>query len=412
MSNTAVTYMLGFFFWMAVARFYSESEVGFGAAIISAINLLAIISLAGLNFSTIRFLSQADKPKKLINSSFTLSGLISLVTATVFIATVDFWSPALSFVKQNAVFFIVFVILAIFSTWSILMNSVFIARRSAGFVLTKNVILSSLKIPLVIALSIYFNTFGVVSSWVIALGIALAISVFFFLPKTEGGFRPVPTISFSVFKNVRQYSAGSYLASLLARAPMMILPLMVVNLLGTGSNAYFYISWMLASVIFTIPESVSRSLFAEGSHSAQNIKRNVTRSVKFTLLLLVPTVIFLMITGKWLLLFFGPGYSSNAQALLWLLILASLPRGMNNIYFGILRVQGRLKELVIIRGFIAVSLLTLSYLFMSVYGLIAIGYAWLGVQIFISIAIAFRLNSGASGYVGSEGDDWEEGNHF
>lgn len=78
MLNTAITSLLGFFFWMIVARFYTEAEVGFSSAIISAISLLALISLVGFNVSLVRFLPHADKPQALINSCYTLSGLISL----------------------------------------------------------------------------------------------------------------------------------------------------------------------------------------------------------------------------------------------------------------------------------------------------------------------------------------------
>jgi len=81
MLNTGVMALLGFFFWMIVARFYTEADVGFSSAIISAINLLTLISLVGLNISLIRFLPQSDKPQDLINSCYTLSGLISLVVA-------------------------------------------------------------------------------------------------------------------------------------------------------------------------------------------------------------------------------------------------------------------------------------------------------------------------------------------
>jgi len=123
-------------------------------------------------------------------------------------------------------------------------------------------------------------------------------------------------------------------------------------------------------------------------------------------------VVALIAVAKWLLLLFGPGYSTNALVLLWLLILASLPRGINQVYIGLLRVQGRLKELVLIRGFIALSVLTLSFFLMSAYGMIAIGYVWLGVQIVVSIALAFRLGSWASRFSHTEGSDWEDGDHF
>ncbi len=208
--------------------------------------------------------------------------------------------------------------------------------------LSQNTIFSLLKIPMVVALAIFFHTFGVVASWGIALGIAFAISVFLFLPRVEVGYKLVPTLSLSQFKGMRQYSAGSYLASLLGRAPIMILPLMVVNLLGTESNAYFYVAWMIANSLVAIPQSVSQSLFVEGSYSQDNIKENVTRSIKLTFLLLVPVVAVLIIAAKWILLAFGPSYSANALNLLWLLSLSSLPRGISHVYIGLLRVQDKL----------------------------------------------------------------------
>ena len=103
MTSTAVMALLGLFFWVVVARFYTEAEVGYSSAIISVVNLLAILSLVGLNDSLIRFLPQADEPQKLINSSFTLTTLISLAIAGIFVAGVDFWSPALAFIKGHAI---------------------------------------------------------------------------------------------------------------------------------------------------------------------------------------------------------------------------------------------------------------------------------------------------------------------
>ncbi|MEE9399121.1 MAG: hypothetical protein V3V23_02535, partial [Dehalococcoidales bacterium] len=380
MLNTVIMSLLGFFFWMVVARFYSMIEVGYSSAIISAIRLLALLSLVGLNFSVIRFLPQADRPKELINSSFTLSALISLVIAAIFIAGLNFWSPRLSFIGQNAIFALTFLVVAVLFTLSNLMGAVFIARRGAGFVLSKNAILSLLRIPLLVVLATLFHTFGVIASWGIAIAIALTISVFLFLPRVEDGYKPAPALELSHISDIWRYSGSSYLASLLSMAPTMILPLMVLNVLGTQGNAYFYIAWMIASLLFAIPRSVSRSLFAEGSYSEENIKENVTRSIKLTFMLLVPAVIVMMVAAKWVLIAFGWTYSVNALKLLWLLTLSSLPLGISQIYFGLLRVQYRLKELVIIQGFIAIAVLTLSFFIMPTHGIIGIGYVWLGIQ--------------------------------
>jgi O-antigen/teichoic acid export membrane protein len=412
MSDTAATSLLGFFFWMAVARFYSETEVGLGSAAISAVNLLSILSAVGLSFSIIRFLSKSARPRGLINSSFVLSGLISLAAAAVFLAGVDFWSPALSFVRHNVIFCLAFVIVTILTTLSNLIDSVFVAKRSAGFVLSKNAVFAGLKILLVIVLAFFFRTFGVFASWGIALGVACLISLFLFLPRVEAGYKPVPVLDMGQFRGTWRYSASNYLASLLGKAPNVVLPLMVVNLLGTQSNAYFYIAWMIASFLFTIPGSISRSLFAEGSHSGENLGEQVASSIKFNFLLLVPAVIVMLVIARWILLLFGPGYSTNGLTLLWLLILASLPRGLNNVYIGLLRVQDRLTELLLIRGFITIATLVLSFFFMKSYGMMAVGYVWLGVQLAVAIAVAFRLSRQPGRFGHAEGSDWEDGNHF
>jgi len=390
MLTTVVMALLGFFFWMIVARFYTEAEVGFGSAIISAISLLSIISMVGLNISLVRFLPHADKPQDLINSCYTLSGLISLVIAGIFLAGLGFWSPALAFVNQNAIFASAFVVFAIFWTLSNVVNYTFIARRRAGFVLWKDTIFSILKLPLPILFVLFFHTFGIVASWGIAVAVAVVVSVFLFLPRVQDSYKPVPTLKLNLLKDMWRYSSGNYLANLFMASPAFILPLMVVNMLGAEQNAYFYVGWMMAALLFAIPLAVSQSLFAEGSHFEDKLKENVTRSLKFTYLLLVPSVIVLILAGKWLLLAFGQSYSLNALHLLWVMSLSSLPLAISYIYTGILRVTGRIKELMAIWGFVALSVLLASYLIMPVTGIIGIGYAWLGAQIVVAIYILAR----------------------
>jgi O-antigen/teichoic acid export membrane protein len=98
----------------------------------------------------------------------------------------------------------------------------------------------------------------------------------------------------------------------------------------------------------------------------------------------------LILVGKWLLLAFGQSYSLNALKLLWILSLSSLPLAINHIYSGILRVKSRLKELMAIWGFIALSVLLASYLVMPAAGIMGIGYAWLGAQTVVAIYVLAR----------------------
>jgi len=379
-TNTAVMALLGFLFWVVVARFYTKAEVGYSSAIIAASSFIAIVGLGGLDASLIRFLPRAEKPQQLINSAFTLATLVSLVMAGIFVAGVDFWSPTLDFIKGNIIFTVVFIVITPLWALSCLVGSTFIAKRRAGFVLSTNVITSLLRIPLPILFVLFFHSFGIIASWGIALGIAMAVSLFLFLPRVQKHYKPVPTLKLDLIKSIWKYSGGNYLASLFTAIPTTVMPLIVVNLLGPVQNAYFYIAWMMATMLFAIPLGVSHSLFAEGSHFHDKLKEQVTKSLKFNFLLLIPAAILLILIGKWLLLVFGQSYSLNALTLLRILVISSLPLSINYIYISILRVSYRIKELVTIWGFIALTMLVISYLVMPVSGIIGTGYAWLGVH--------------------------------
>jgi len=385
--NTAITSLLGFFFWMIVARYYSEAEVGYSSAIISAISLLVVISLAGLNSSIIRFLPRAEKPRELINSCLTFSGLASVIIATIFVMGIDFWSPALVFIKENIVFTLAFIIFTSVRTISTLVNDTFVASRKANFVLFKSAIFSIVKLPLPVLLVSFFLSFGVVASWGIAAIVALAFSLFLLLPRVQANYKPIPALNTGMIKELWRYSSISYVANLLSSSLGLILPLLVVNVLDSSQNAFFYVAWMLSSLLFAIPHAVSHSLFAEGSHFEDRLRENVLKSLKFIFLLLVPSIIVLVLAGKWLLLAFGQSYSLNALKLLWILSISSLPVAFTSLYTTILRVKNRLKELIILWACIVFIVLVVGYLTMPDIGIEGVGYAWLGTHILVSIYI-------------------------
>jgi len=393
MANTIVMTGLGFFFWMVVARFYTEAEVGLGAAIISAMSFLAMLSRLGFGAALIRFLPKAEKPVDIINSCFTLSGMVALTLAAIFMAGLNLWSPAIGFITENLIFAIAFAVFVLLWALSGLTDYIFVAKRRAEFVLSKGALFSLLKIPIPILLVLFFHAFGIAASWGIAVGVAVAVSLFFFLPRVQSHYRPVPKLSVGAISNMWRYSTGNYLASLFATAPTLILPIMVVNLIGAAYNAYFYVAWMIAGLLFAIPFAVSQSLFAEGAHFEDKLAVNVGRAFKLIFSLLVPAALLLWLLGNWLLSLFGEGYALNGLMLLHILVLSSLFIGVNHVYNSILRVEGRIRELALIFGFTAAAVLLGSYFVLPKTGIIGIGYVWLATQGLVTLYVLFALRS-------------------
>ena len=410
MFNHGLITGFGFFFWMVVARFYTEAEVGLGAAIISAISLLALLGKLGFDVALVRFLPTAARPSHLINSCLTLATLAALVIAGIFVAGLHVWSPALIFIQKNALFTTAFIFFTVFWTLFGVSSAIFVARRRASFALSKNAVYSLLKIPLPIVLGLFFHAFGIVASWGIASGAALAVSVFVLLPRTQHGYRPVPKIDLGVVRDIRRYAAGNYFANLLYAAPGLVLPLIIVNLLGPEENAYFYVAWTIGGLLFAIPAAVAASLFAEGSHFEVPLGMNVGRSYKFIFLILIPSIAVIMLAAKWLLLAFGPGYSANALRLLWVLALSSVFHGISSAYYSVLRVQGKARELAGIYAFMSIAVLVGSYFILPVTGIVGVGYVWIGAQAVVSLYVVVRMRTRAAKAVpGQAVDDQEWG---
>jgi O-antigen/teichoic acid export membrane protein len=390
-ANTVVTTGLGFFFWMVAARFYTPYEVGVASAVISAVYFLSLLSMLGLDVAIVRFLPKTQKPVELINACLTLTGIVALIIGGIFLAGLGLWSPALIFVRERAEFALAFLLFAFGWTLSGTIGSIFIAKRRAEFNLAKNTIISLLKIPLPILLVLFFHAFGIVSSWGIAAGIAIVICLFFFLPRIQESYKPVPSLNLNIVKNIWKYSIGNYFVSILAATPSFILPIMIVNILSGEQNAYFYVAWTIASLLFSIPSAASQSLFAEGSHFEDELRINANKAMRFALVLLVPAVILVVLLGKWLLLAFGSSYSSHALTLLWILGASSIFVGINSVYYTTLLVRHRIRELLVLRGFITIAVLVTSVLIMPSMGIAGIGYAWLGAQALVSIYVALAM---------------------
>jgi len=391
MLASGINSLAGFVFWAVAARLYPAEGVGLAAAAISAIGLLALLSTLGMDYGLIRFLpGSGDKAKNILNSCFTLSGLVSVALAVIFLSGLKLWSPALLRIQQNPVFFISFVIFALAAVYRVFAERTFIAGRRAGFALTQGLVFNLLRFIPLVALAPLFNVFGIFASWGIGLGLAVIVSIPFLIPRVQPGYRPAPKIDRKSIGNMMHFSFANYGANIFWAIPILCLPLMVVNLLGAEANAYFYVGWALGYLLVSIPVTVSFSLFAEGSHSEEQLGHNIDRSLRL-LLVLVPVIAIVFLAGERVLALFGSAYAENATTLLWVLAVSAIPVGLNHTYFTVKRVQKRMRGVIGLSAFIAVVTMVLSYLLLPRVGIIGAGIGWLIPQAIVAVAITPSL---------------------
>jgi O-antigen/teichoic acid export membrane protein len=378
MMNSTMLALTGFFFWIAAARLYSTEVVGLASSAIAAIGLLSLLSVLGLDYGLIRFLPGAgEKAREMINSCFTIGGAVSIILALIFLAGLDVWSPALLPIRDNLLYLFAFIIFAFTTTIQTLNSQCFIAARKSRFAMSQGWLAGFLRfIPLVILAS-SFQEFGIFVSWGIAVSLAAFIAITFFLPRTYNGHRPVPSIRKDVIGAMLRFSFANYVANIFWMIPQLVLPIMVVNLLGAEQNAYFYIGWSIAGIVFMIPTATSFSLLAEASNDEKTLNQEMKRSLKLILLLLVPAIIVLVLLGEYVLMFFGKVYSEQAPELLWILAVSALPLSLNHVYFTIRRVEKKMQSVIWLTAFIAIATLVSSYFLLPVMGIKGAGIGWL-----------------------------------
>ena len=386
--------LLGFVFWIIVARFYSPEDVGLASALIAAVSLLAGFTHLGMDKALVRFLLRSgEDANSLINTVLTVVMLASILGIVIFIIGLNLWSPALLFIRQNFFYLAAFVIFTVGFNVAHLLDQIFNAERRAGFIAAKSTIFGLLKLFLAILLAAYFQSFGIFGSWGISLLVALLVSILIFFPRVRSGYRPFLAVRKKVLKEIMGFSLVNYIADFFWGASALVLPLMVLNLLGAEQTAYFYITWSVGSVSMVISGAVATSLFAEGSYDEERLGLNIWRGVKLIAITLVPIVVLILAIAPQLLILFGGSYSESGTGLLRIMAISALPWSISVIYLSKLRVEKQLKLLITFTMFTVVLVLGLAYFLIPRIGINGVGFAWLathGIIALVVIATSFR----------------------
>lgn len=389
MINQVVVALGGFVFWIIAARFLITEAVGLAGAILPAVSLIASISDLGLSSGLIRFLPNAgSKTNKMLNTSFSLFILVSLVASLIYLFGLGLWSPALLILRSHPLYFVGFIIFVLASGLIALLNSTFIAFLSSKFTSFMSLATSLLSIPLFFAFNSLFQSF---SSIVAARGsatiIALLVGVIILLPRINRVYSPRPQISKGIVKEIIPYSIGNHIGYFIGAIVPWLLPLIVLNVLGAEANAYFYIAWAMALTLMVIPTALSMSAFAESSHKEESLQKNLANGLRLSILFELPVLAIIFAFGDKILLLFGKDYSEGSKMVLWLLSLNILPATIVCFYTIYGRVKANFKIIIGTNAALTVFILSLTFFLAPRFEVEGVAGAYLAGYILTALGI-------------------------
>ncbi len=403
--SSVVASALGFLFWLLAARQYDSADLGVGAAVITAMILLADVSHLGLRTGLVRFVPTAGRDTRaLIARSYGLSMGTAGLGALVFVAGLGFWMPELAVLRSWG-FGLLFVTATMCWVVFQLEDSVLLSLRLAHWVPVENGVFGALKIVLLFPLAGLAGRsaqLGVYLAWSLPVFVVVAVVTFAVasaLNRTEAaaqaadgvarpaGLRGLLAMQLSM-RQVLSYSLVDWAATMSRSAVIGVLPMLVLATRGGSVAAYWSIAWTIAFSVYMLSANVGDALLAEASYDQDNVDRHTLHSGLLSMAISAPVVVVAIAAAPWVLQAFGREYADGGATTLRLLLLGSIPNVVTRTYVGRLRAEGRMAAVLVYEAIISAGVLVLGWGLLYAMGIAGVALAWLLV---LTLAAAYVL---------------------
>lgn len=386
-SNCAVLFF-GFFFWIIASRYYTPSDIGTTSAILSSMALISAISTVGMPTALLFFLPRSKNASGMIDSCLMVGMTMSTIVSIIFISGLKIWEPVLR-TTFNIQFDIIFVIITIMTTTSLLMTGSFTAGSKSSFHMIKENTFGIVRIfPLLLFIGL--GPEGIFLSWGLGLVMAMIIG-FILLNKT---WKYSPTFSFDpTIKEMAAYSTGNYIAAIFSSLPTLLLPIMIINLTSTASAGYFFITMTIAGILYGVPQSIGNVFLAQSSYSDKDYWNKISKAMRFNLSILFVGLLLFIIFGKTVLNIFNHSYAENATITLIILAMTSIPLSVTSIFITIRYSQRRVWSAVKINGFVAITTLALSIPLIKAFSIEGAAIAYLIANSVAALVVIIRIKN-------------------
>jgi len=385
---------LGFLFWLIAAHVARPAQVGFTAAVVSAMMLCTQFAQLGTGQAFIKLYPQhLKRPAPLLDSVLSMAVIGAVVTGLVFLLFARSMFSQLDHVAHDPVWAVSFLVLAVFGTAQVVFDQISMGLQRGGQAITRNVACGLLTLaPLTVlpALGVGVSRLGLFLAWVLG-GAGTVTFGLWQLNKTCGGYRYRPRLVRSLIPAMATTGLANHTLTLSERVPGLVLPIVVAELLSPQANAYWYVIWMSAWVVFITPLSVGIALFAEGAHRPATISSATTQALRVSLIFGGGGAVLLCLLATPVLDLIGHEYARAGATPLRILLLGVVPMAFTSAYYAGCRARGRLGEANatgILGGLAAIFGTALAG---ARYGLPGMAVAWVAVQTIVACWAGLRL---------------------
>lgn len=335
------TSLLGAAFWWLAARQFSQYSVGVSGAAVSAMTLLGFAATIGLGTVLMGELPQREsRAHGLLNAALAVSAAVGGALGVGFALIAPLFSPGFDPLRQSWLAVLVFAAGVALTSLTLVLDQALIGLLRGGLQLTRNIVFSAVKLLLLLgvaALTATYGGMGIYTAWALGALLSLVVLVPFYRRESN----PLRS-HFRDLHSLRLDAASHHAFNLALRAPDLLLPVMVLIVLSPNLSASFYIAWMIVSLLFGIPQSLSTVLYAVGSGDPKELERRFRFTLGVSAACGVAAVLILVPAGEPLLNLFGAKYASQATVAVQILALGVFPEAIRTHFVAVRRLTRRI----------------------------------------------------------------------
>lgn len=345
--TTAITSFLGFVYWWVAARQFPLESVGIASAAVSAMMLIGGFCVLGLGTLLITELPrQPEQASSLISTGLTIVGSVGALVGIGFAFVAPYISVGFQPLKANVGTILIFAAGVGLTSVTLVLDQALIGLLRGGLQLWRNSFFAVIKLVFLFLVGLWLsqkNGMTVYTTW--ALGSALSIvsligSIKFKQHRSLRAFLP----NWTLVRKLGLPALQHHVLNMTLQAPTLILPLLVTALLSAKMNAWFYVSWMIASFVFVVPSSLTTVLHAMNSAKPASLGQKVRVTIGIAVATSVAANLLSQFASQQILGLFGHSYADQAAWCLRILTLAAFPLIIKNHYISICRIHDRITQ--------------------------------------------------------------------
>jgi O-antigen/teichoic acid export membrane protein len=305
---------------------------------VSSITFLASVGSLNLINVFARFLPEAGwHARRLILVSYGGAALTGLLAAMAFLLT----PMAAGVVLGGGFGRLAFAACVVLTSVFMIQDGGLVGFGRSGWVPVENMLVASARLALLpLAATFLSAPLGILWSWAVPMALAVLVVNILIIGRLAGQQAMQPP-SLPTFGELGRFVAIESVTTAIASALSAFLPALVTQRLGRSQGGYFYVPWIITTMVSLLVSSILISMVREAAANPARADFTIRRSMGLVLLVVIGAMTTCLFLSRLVLAPLGPDFAAHGAPLLRWVGLALPATAVNLLYWATCLIRRR-----------------------------------------------------------------------